>query len=94
MLLSMALCHILPESESMYQALQMAHEKEAEAAEALILHDEHEEEVEGEEHVEEAHEEEVHEEEAHDEHEGEASHGFPLVYVLFFGGFMVMLVLD
>lgn len=89
MLLSMALCHILPESESMYQALQMAHEKEAEAAEALILHDEHEEEVEGEEHVEEAHE-----EEAHDEHEGEASHGFPLVYVLFFGGFMVMLVLD
>jgi hypothetical protein len=26
--------------------------------------------------------------------EGEGGHGFPLVYVLFFGGFMIMLSLD
>ena len=118
MLLSMALCHILPEAEGMYQALQLSKEKAAEASEILKVesHDDHEEhegeeheegEVheEGEEHEEEGHEEEGHEEEGHkeeehDDHEGhegheeESTHGFPLVYVLFFGGFMLMLVLD
>jgi hypothetical protein len=119
MLLSMALCHILPEAEGMYQALKLIQEKEAEG---LMVHDEddHGEEHEGEEHSEdeeehsdeeeehsdeeeehsdeehegEEHEGEEHEGEEHEEHEKEGGHGFPLVYVLFFGGFMIMLSLD
>ena len=109
MLLAMALCHILPEAESMYQALMLSKEKAAETVpmEAHDDHDDHEEEgheeheEEGhEEHEEEGHEEEGHEghekegHEGHADHEGEVPHRFPLVYTLFFGGFMVMLVLD
>lgn len=120
MLLSMALCHILPEAESMYQALQLSKEAEAEGTlipkveshsdheegeeheegevhegEDLIEEDHEEEDHEGEDHEEEGHTEEEHEDhEGHEEHAGETTHGFPLVYVLFFGGFMLMLVLD
>jgi hypothetical protein len=104
----MALCHILPEAEGMYQALKLTKEHEAEE----LIHknggeDEHASEEEHDEHEEEEHseDEEEHSDEEHDEHEEEGehdehadevegSHGFPLVYVLFFGGFMIMLSLD
>ena len=136
MLLSMALCHILPEAEGMYQGLVRKWESE-EAANSILdmeKHDDHDkegEDHEGEEHAgeeeehhegeeehegeeleggaveEEGHEEdheegehEEHEEGEHDEHEGHGheeegvSHGFPVVYVLFVSGFMLMLALD
>jgi hypothetical protein len=87
---------ILPEMEKAEK-----HDEHEEGEE----HDDHEE---GEDHEDEDHEGEEHEDEDHEEHEGEehgehedhddhageTTHGFPLVYVMFFGGFMLMLALD
>lgn len=95
MLISISLCHILPEANEMYgkhlKALHEAEEKAELAAggEKKKHDDEDEKEEEGEEEGE-HHD----EEEEHGEHEEEGGHGFPLPNVLFFGGFMFMLVID
>ena len=72
------------------KALHEAEEKaELAAGGEKVKHDDEDEEEGEEEHD----EEEEHEE--HDEHgEEEAEHGFPLPNVLFFGGFMFMLLID
>ena len=116
MLLSLALCHILPEANEMYGIYQkgleakeegvvkMAHDHEEEGHEEEGHEEEgheeegHEEEGHEEEgHEEEGHEEEGHEEEGHEEHAGhkeEGEHSFPVPSVLFFCGFIVMIILD
>ena len=97
MLISISLCHILPEANDMYathlKAVEAAHEAEEKAELAAAGEvkkpegdvKEEEGEEEGEHHD---------EEEVHGEHEEEGEHGFPLPNVLFFGGFMFMLLID
>ena len=91
MLISVSLCHILPEANEMYaDHLKAAHKAEEKAELAAGGEknklDQDEEEEEGE-----------HKNEEHGEHEGhgeEGGHGFPLPNVLFFAGFMSMLLID
>lgn len=109
MLMSMAICHILPEADAMYSKY-LSDKEAAELASTPLL--EHDHDGDGhDDHAEEDHEEE--EDEHHDEDEEEdkeetkddhddhddhdehgEGHGFPFSYTLFLVGFLIMLALD
>ena len=106
MLMAMAFCHILPESEMMFaeiaaskaetpivQSLEEHHDEEGESEEGHD--DDNHDAMENSEGDDQGHEQNGHDDhKGHDDHAGEGGKGFPIAFVLFTAGFMLMLVLD
>ena len=93
MLISMSLCHILPESVEMYSA----YTKSSQHEEQLQHSDDHAKEEDHHDHRRFLEEDDHHgeEDEGHDDHDNHGDeHGFPLPYLMFTGGFSLMLLLD
>ena len=96
MLMSMALCHILPEADAMYAKYLVEREAAEKAAAPELGHEDDHDEKEGGDHAEEEGEDHAEEEgEDHDDHDDHGEeHGFPFSYTFFLLGFLIMLGLD